>query len=63
MTQTDSELNKKHSKLKLETGEDIETLRQAFRVMQEESNNRSKALASLSGELSQRKRGEENIYS
>ncbi len=63
MAQVDSELVKKQSKLKLETSEEMDGIRQVLRVLQDDSNNKAKALLSLTGEISTLKRGEENIYS
>jgi|JI6StandDraft_1071083.scaffolds.fasta_scaffold1748834_1 hypothetical protein len=63
MAQVDSELVKKQSKLKLETSEEMDGIRQVLRVLQDDSNNKAKALLALTGEISTLKRGEENIYS
>jgi methionine synthase I (cobalamin-dependent) len=49
MAQVEADLSKKQSKLKLETCEEVDTLRQALRGIQDDTGNRNKALASISG--------------
>lgn len=63
MATVDSDMAKRHSKLKLEVSEDMESIRQALRILQDEANNKNKSILSLTGDLATLKRGEENIYS
>lgn len=63
MSQCETDISKRQSSFKLELNETVESMRQVTRALQEDSITRNKNIAVLSGEIAQRKRGEENIYS
>ena len=62
MSQSDNDINKKQSKLKLQVSQDIQSIKQVMRALQDDATGQNKNVAVLAGEISQRKRGEENIY-
>ena len=62
MSQSENDMNKRQSKLKLQVSEDIESVKQVMRALQDDATGQNKSVAVLAGQISQRRRGEENIY-
>ena len=49
MSQSENDMNKRQSKLKLQVSEDIESVKQVMRALQDDATGQNKSVAVLAG--------------